>query len=453
LGLDPDAYPPHGNGSLIVNNSYMGLTINDPASRPHAQRFSEMGPPEPRRYVIGGLVPEAHTTVIYGDGGVAKSMLMLSASLTVANGGHSWLGYPVQGGPVLYLDFELDDQEQNRRVKQLAQAEGLSGPPDSLLYMGALGYKARTAFEAALESCKEHGVKLMILDSLGPALQGDAEAARDVIGFYQNVLEPFRAQGITVVIVDHQSKLQAGQRYQSKRAFGSVFKGNLARSVIQVEARDRWENKLSLLLRQVKHNFGPLADPFGVELTFAEEMVTVEHAELEASAMAEEQTLNAADRIVYALKDGPAYPDEIMDVTGLAQGTVKVTLSGLRKAGKVEPTGESGKWGAEQVRLSLASYEANDNDNDPGDPVSGVRAQGNDPSDAAGPVPGESDGDLYVEHADGRKVSARMREYGTEHKVHDSKAEPGNAPTSAPLVNGIYHHGPECPCWLCEDVG
>ena len=366
VGLDPERYPPQGNGSLIVNNPYKELTINDPASRPQAVRFSEMGPPELRRYRIGGLVPADHSTVIYGDGGVAKSMLALSGSLALASRNQSWLGCPVEGGPVLYLDFELDAQEQNRRVNQLARAEGLSRSPDDLLYMSALGYKTGAAFGAALERCKKHKVTAMIVDSLGPALEGDSEAARDVIGFYQRVIEPFRAIGVTVIVIDHQSKLRPGERYQSKRAFGSVYKSNLARSVIQVEAQDRWENKLSLRLRQVKHNFGPLADPFGVHLCFTKEMVMVERAELEASAMAEEHTLNAPDRIVYALKDSPAYPDEIMEATGLAQGTMKVTLSKLRKAGKIEPTGKRGKYGAEQVRLSLAPYKTNYNDNDPG---------------------------------------------------------------------------------------
>jgi len=56
----------------------------------------------------------------------------------------------------------------------------------------------------------------MVVDSLGPALQGDAEAARNVIGFFQKCIEPFRAEGIAVLIMDHQSRLQAGQSYQSK---------------------------------------------------------------------------------------------------------------------------------------------------------------------------------------------------------------------------------------------
>ena len=257
-----------------------------------------------------------------------------------------------EGGTVLYLDFELDAQEQRRRVTRLARGEELERVPDSFRYMSVLGYTSREAFRAALEECKEHAVKLLILDSLGPALQGDAEAARDIIGFYQRELEPFRASGVTVLIIDHQSRLQQGQSYQSKGAFGSVFKTNLARSVIQAEATDREENTLTVRLRQKKHNFGPLADPFEVELKFTEEMVTLEAKELEALDLAEEQTLTAPDRIKLALKAGPRYPEELAEDTGMPIKTVRNTLSRLRNAGKVESTGERERR-SEQVRLTI----------------------------------------------------------------------------------------------------
>lgn len=57
----------------------------------------------------------------------------------------------------------------------------MNHPSDNLLYMSALGFTAREAFEAALIVCEEHGVKLMVVDSYGIALEGDAEASRDVI--------------------------------------------------------------------------------------------------------------------------------------------------------------------------------------------------------------------------------------------------------------------------------
>jgi DNA-binding CsgD family transcriptional regulator len=311
------------------------------------------------------LVLVAYVTLLYGDGGVAKSLLALALALAVARDSEEWLGREVEGCPVLHVDFELDAEEQARRVHQLCRGQGVDSPPENLLYMSTLGHPAREAFTAALEACIEHSIGLLVVDSLGPALQGDAEAARDVIGFFQKSIEPFRAEGVAVLIIDHQSRLQAGQSYQSKGAFGSVFKTNLARSVIQAQATERGEGTLTVRLRQKKHNFGPLAEPFGVKLTFTEEVVDLEAVELDASELAEEATLNATDRVKLALEDGPAYPWEIAERTGLAIKTVKNALTGLRKQEVVERTGEV-ESRTEQVRLSvpasLSLYRDGDGD-------------------------------------------------------------------------------------------
>jgi hypothetical protein len=201
---------------------------------PKVVRFSEMKVPGPRRYLLKDLVLASYVTLLHGDGGVAKSLLALALAVAVSGGSKQWLGRTVENGPALYLDFELHAEEQARRVHQLCRGAGLAKPPDGLLYMSALRHTARESFTAALEACEEYGVKLLVLDSLGPALQGDAEASRDVISFFSQAMEPFRAKGVGVLIIDHQSKLQAGRSYQSKDAFGSVYKNNLARSVIQV---------------------------------------------------------------------------------------------------------------------------------------------------------------------------------------------------------------------------
>ena len=214
------------------------------------------------------------------------------------------------------------------------------------------GHTPRKAFEAAREACKKYSVELLVVDSYGVALHRDAEHARDVIGFHQEYLEPLRALGIAVLVIDHQSRLQAGQSYQQKGAFGSVYKANLARSVIQVEATERGEGTLTVRLRQKKHNFGPLAEPFSVKLSFSDEAVTLEAVELRASELAEEATLTAPERVKLALEDVPACPWEIAETTGVQLKTVKNVLTGLRKQGVVEPTAET-EGQAEQVRLSV----------------------------------------------------------------------------------------------------
>src|SRR5919112_1894819 len=369
-----ETYSPSDDGArMIVGNGQTSLPSPSPSlykdegrgRKLEAVRFSDMEMPGPRRYLLKDLVLAAYVTLLYGDGGVAKSLLALALAVAVAGGSGRWLGREVECCPVLYVDFELDAEEQARRVHQLCRGQELDTPPENLLYLSALGHPAGEAFTAALEACTEHSVGLMVVDSLGPALQGDAEAARDVIGFFQKSIEPFRAEGIAILIIDHQSRLQAGQSYQSKGAFGSVFKTNLARSVIQAQATERGEGTLTVRLRQKKHNFGPLAEPFGVKLSFAEEAIGLEAAELDASELAEEATLNATDRVKLALRSGAAYPWELTEATGLAVKTVKNVLTGLRKQELVEPTGETENR-TEQVRLcvpaSLSLYRDGDGD-------------------------------------------------------------------------------------------
>src|SRR5215217_6011388 len=314
-------------------------------------RFAEMDPPGPREYVVEDLVPKDHTTSLFGDGGAAKSILALSAATAVAGGATKWLGREVYNCPVLYADFELDADEQRRRAYQVARGICLDKPPHDLLYVSGLGRPAGEVLKGCLNVCIAEGVGLLIIDSLGIALQGDAEAARDVIRFHHDYLDPFRTAGVTLLVIDHQGKIQAGERYQNKRSFGSVYKENLARSVIQVEPGDRGEGLLTVKLRQTKHNFGSKAEPFGARLTFTEERITVDAHTLDAIDLAEEVVLNAGDRVMLALKGGPAYPSDISETCMMPLGTVKNELTRLRKGGLVEYTGEV-QGQARQVRLT-----------------------------------------------------------------------------------------------------
>jgi hypothetical protein len=307
--------------------SQVSLSLNRGVTPVTPLRFAEMPPPGPREYVVEGLVPMGHATTIFGDGGSAKSVLALSAGTALAAGAIEWLGQKVKNCPVLYADFELDADEQRRRAYQVARGTFLEKPPHDLLYVSGLGRPAGEVLIGCLDVCLKEGVGLLVIDSLGIALQGDAESARDVIKFHQDYLDPFRTEGITLLVIDHQGKTQAGERYQNKRTFGSVYKENLARSVLQVEPGDRGKGLLTVKIRQTKHNFGPKTEPLGARLTFSEEQITVDAHELDATELAEEQTLNAGDRVMLVLKDGPSYPWDIHEASSIPLGTVKNELT------------------------------------------------------------------------------------------------------------------------------
>ena len=192
-------------------------------------------------------------------------------------------------------------------------------------------------------------------------MEGDAEAARDVIGFMRAHVDQFRAAGITTLIIGHQGKLQTGERYQSKTQFGSAYKKHLSRSVFQIETRESTEEDRKITFRQTKTNFGPTLDPFGVKVTWEFEKITVEPDQLSQADLAEEESVRVIKRIITALEQGPKYPDELAEALGVEVKTVKNRLSTLLREGKIEDTGEKHKQ-ARQV--SLVSPTIMDGDGD-----------------------------------------------------------------------------------------
>ena len=62
------------------------------------------------------------------------------------------------------------------------------------------------------------------------------------------------------------------------------------------------------------------------------------------------------ERVKLALANGPAYPSEVAETTGVPLKTVKNALTGLRKQGVVEATGEK-DGRADQVRLIVPTSQ------------------------------------------------------------------------------------------------
>ena len=345
-----------GEAGGLADLPYIGKSIKSTdEERPALSlvRFAGRQTPKAREFVIPDLIPRYHPTTLYGWGGTAKSLLAALLAMCVAGGRKTFFDREITvHGPALYLDFELDADEQHRRVTQLAAGLGIKVPQD-LLYVSAIGVRTHEAISFALKACEEHGAVFAVLDSLGPAMVGDMAAAKDVIEFHNCYIAPFRNAGVTPLLIDHQARQQGGEGYQSKGAFGSAYKEHLSRSLIQVEAGDRSAERatLNVRLRHKKTNFGALCDPFDVTLTFSPEEISAFVTELTSSDRAQEATLNARDRVQAALEDGPAYPDDLVESTGLARSTVKNEINKLKKAGRVEKTGEF-RGQMEEIRLA-----------------------------------------------------------------------------------------------------
>jgi hypothetical protein len=318
-----------------------------------------------RPSVIGGIFPKGFLTSIYGEGGIAKSTIALHMCMSIASSQKQWLGYPIdQPSPCLYVDFELDREEQGTRAQRIAEGMGIE-VPDDLHYLWASGFRFSEVFPLILEAVDELGVRVVALDSLGMALEGDALKGAVVIGFFRDRIDGLKRRGVSVLIVDHQSGLRPGESYQSKAQYGSVYKGYLSRSRLQLELDERSEVGTRVIVRQNKTNFGVPQVPFVVRTLFEENKIVLKREALPEEDLREESVLNATDRVLLSLLDGPSYPADLQEKTNLAgvgniitklkrKGLIDLTGQKVGKADEVVLT-EKGRGLAEVVRSQLSS--------------------------------------------------------------------------------------------------
>jgi hypothetical protein len=306
--------------------------------------FSELGEPRERAYLIESVAVKNYTIVAYGAGGVAKSFAMLAAGIAIAGDVAEWLGLQVlDHGYVLYLDFELDAEEQHRRVRDLCAGMGVE-VPEKLAYFSALGMDTEQVFKKARAFVKKYNAKAVIIDSMGLAMTGDMDRARDVIAFHRQYTDQLRALGTTPFVVDHEGKLQAGENRKEKGPTGSAFKSWTTRSVLQfiLEEYDEANSSLDIRVRQHKTNFKP-TKPFGVRFTFGEKKVSVESIDLPDTELVDEAYVPVKERIVAALKPGEATIRDLSELTGAEVGTIRNKISELKNEGRVIDAGYRGR--------------------------------------------------------------------------------------------------------------
>jgi DNA-binding transcriptional ArsR family regulator len=305
--------------------------------------FADLGEPKEREFLIEKIGVKGYPIVAFGAGGVAKSFAMLSAGVAIASasGVEDWLGLRVlEHGYVLYLDFELDVEEQHRRVRDLCV--GLGVPiPKKLAYLSGVGITPEAAFQKATNFVKDYKAKAVIIDSMGLAMQGDMDKSKEVLTFHARCINPLRRAGATPLIVDHEGKLQPGEKHKDKSPHGSAFKAWAARSVLQFVFEEYREEsaELDVRVRQTKTNFGPRIDPIGVRFTFEEKKVGVGLYELPDEELVDEESRPVKERIIAALRLEGATIKQLVQITGATEGTIRNKLSELRTDGLITDNG------------------------------------------------------------------------------------------------------------------
>lgn len=268
-------------------------------------------------FILNPLVYRGHQTLAFAPGGSCKSYLALYFALLACHG-LTQSGVGGVGTPVLYLDWELDEETVTGRLKAIQAGHPELGRVRP--FYRRCEYPIYQEVHQIAAHVARLGVQFLVIDSAALACGGDLASPDSAIKLQRSL----RTIGCASLVLAHVPKsIQEGQE---ATAYGTVFFRELARNVWEFQ-RTNDGNPVRVALHQKKNNFGPASSPLGLEVTFSDEAVQIggfdplEEPECEAK-------LPLPSRIRNLLDDGNVRTaQEIADDLGAPLASVKATLS------------------------------------------------------------------------------------------------------------------------------
>jgi len=258
---------------------------------------------------VEGLVfPRRHPTVIFGDGGTAKSYTALYIAGRLAE----------RGMAVALFDWELAGDDHRERLERLF---GAAMP--HILYARCerpLVYEA----DRLRRIVRENNIEFAVFDSVAFACDGPPEAA-EVAGRYFRAV---REIGCGSLHVAHTSKADGAD----KKPFGSVFWANGARSTwyVQVDPASAESDILKAGFFNRKSNLGRLSSPVAFSISFVDGRTTFSRADV-ADSPALAVQLSIRQRMAYLLRRGAMTPEAIAEEIEADLDTVTRTARRYRQ--------------------------------------------------------------------------------------------------------------------------
>lgn len=245
-----------------------------------------------------GMLPLNRLSGLTAHGGEGKSLIAMIMALSVATGLTIGPFEPLIQGPVLYIDWEEEDNETgSRRLTRLCDGLGID-VPDNLYHYRAFGRLDRIE-DDLITHAYDLGVVFTPFDSLGFALAGqsmnDSETATIAI-------QSMKRLPATKLIIEHISKERLKDGADARLGgSGSAFFWNGVRSQYSLQAEESNDPDVKLLiLRHDKSNLaGRNARPWGLRIDFDGDSgpITVARFDVEAGGLGE-KALTKVQRIL-----------------------------------------------------------------------------------------------------------------------------------------------------------
>lgn len=292
-------------------------------------------------YQLYPILEKNQPITIYGPGGSSKSYLAAYIACLVQFGVtglelaiHKWI--PVTGN-VLYLDWESNRQNVNRRLWYIKRGLGIVDETQTILYRRCT-QPLTSDLPEIQKIITDKNVALTIIDSQMAASSYGTDPAANASQYYNGL----RSLNCTTLTIDHMAKIDwRGSMGENVGPYGSVVKFNRARSVFEVQKKQKPnERYYKLKLMQRKCSEGQIMDDIGIQVDFLEnekeklDMITFSWFDPKKDEEFTTQEADLEDQILTILADGPLAVRQISKALDSSEGTIRTTLNRMVKKDK-----------------------------------------------------------------------------------------------------------------------
>lgn len=166
-------------------------------------------------FVIDELFKQGTVSVIAGEGGSAKTYLLLCAAISVALG-KDFLNLQTSQCPVLYVNEEISETSFTDRVEYVLHGlDGDENTPFNYINMAGLNLLDDSDLLLLEREIKNTASKFIIIDALSDVMPGgDENSSKDMTKMFLGLRKIASMNKVTFVVIHHKNK-QGGYRGSS----------------------------------------------------------------------------------------------------------------------------------------------------------------------------------------------------------------------------------------------